>query len=55
MKCHYYENSKAYNFLQDFLNKLKDKDIGFVWTGLSFNEDKGKWLWLNDPKHLGHR
>uniref|UniRef100_A0A8B9ZH02 C-type lectin domain-containing protein n=1 Tax=Anas platyrhynchos TaxID=8839 RepID=A0A8B9ZH02_ANAPL len=38
----------------DFLNKLKDKDIGFVWTGLSFNEDEGKWLWLNDPKHLGH-
>lgn len=55
MKCHYYENSKAYTFLQDFLNKLKDKDIGFVWTGLSFNEDEGKWLWLNDPKHLGHR
>ncbi|XP_066833286.1 killer cell lectin-like receptor subfamily F member 1 isoform X1 [Anser cygnoides] len=38
----------------DFLNKLKDKDIGFVWTGLSFNEDEGKWVWLNDPKHLGH-
>ncbi|XP_009634786.1 killer cell lectin-like receptor subfamily F member 1 [Egretta garzetta] len=37
----------------DFLNKLKDKDIGFVWTGLSFDEEEGKWLWLSDPKHPG--
>ncbi|XP_010188548.1 PREDICTED: killer cell lectin-like receptor subfamily F member 1 [Mesitornis unicolor] len=38
----------------DFLNKLKDKDTGFVWTGLSFNEKEGRWVWLNDPKHPGH-
>ncbi|XP_054668876.1 killer cell lectin-like receptor subfamily F member 1 [Grus americana] len=38
----------------DFLNKLKDKDIGFVWTGLSFDEEEGRWVWLNDPKHPGH-
>ncbi|KAM6321261.1 killer cell lectin-like receptor subfamily F member 1 [Aegotheles albertisi] len=38
----------------DFLNKMKDKDFGFVWTGLSFDEKEGRWGWLNDPKHPGH-
>ncbi|KAM6137507.1 killer cell lectin-like receptor subfamily F member 1 [Pterocles gutturalis] len=38
----------------DFLNKLKDKGIGFVWTGLSFDEEEGRWIWLTDPKHPGH-
>ncbi|XP_010150642.1 PREDICTED: killer cell lectin-like receptor subfamily F member 1, partial [Eurypyga helias] len=38
----------------DFLNKLKDKDIGFVWTGLSFDEEEERWVWLNDPKRPGH-
>ncbi|KAM6093128.1 killer cell lectin-like receptor subfamily F member 1 isoform 1-T1 [Theristicus caerulescens] len=37
----------------DFLNKLKDKDIGFVWTGLNFDEEEGRWVWLNDPKYPG--
>ncbi|XP_063178902.1 killer cell lectin-like receptor subfamily F member 1 [Chroicocephalus ridibundus] len=38
----------------DFLNKLKDKSLGFVWTGLSFDEEEGRWVWLSDPKHPGH-
>ncbi|XP_009554326.1 killer cell lectin-like receptor subfamily F member 1 isoform X2 [Cuculus canorus] len=38
----------------DFLNKLKDKDIGFVWTGLSFDEEQGRWVWLNDTRHPKH-
>ncbi|XP_027638705.2 killer cell lectin-like receptor subfamily F member 1 isoform X1 [Falco peregrinus] len=38
----------------DFLSKLKDKDTGFVWTGLNFDEEKGKWVWLRDPKRPGH-
>ncbi|XP_032850924.2 killer cell lectin-like receptor subfamily F member 1 [Tyto alba] len=38
----------------DFLNKLKNKDIGFVWTGLRFDEEEGRWVWLNDPNHSGH-
>ncbi|KAM6420571.1 killer cell lectin-like receptor subfamily F member 1 isoform 2-T2 [Pluvialis apricaria] len=38
----------------DFLNKLKEKDFGFVWTGLNFDEEEGRWLWLNDPNHPGH-
>ncbi|XP_054023578.1 killer cell lectin-like receptor subfamily F member 1 [Dryobates pubescens] len=38
----------------DFINKLNNKDIGFVWTGLSFDEKEGRWVWLNDPKHPGH-
>ncbi|KAM6290384.1 killer cell lectin-like receptor subfamily F member 1 [Porphyrio hochstetteri] len=38
----------------DFLNHLKDKDIGFVWTGLRFDEEEGRWIWLNDSKHPGH-
>ncbi|XP_009892428.1 PREDICTED: killer cell lectin-like receptor subfamily F member 1 [Charadrius vociferus] len=37
----------------DFLNKLKEKDIGFVWTGLNFDEEEGRWLWLKDPNHPG--
>ncbi|XP_065505341.1 killer cell lectin-like receptor subfamily F member 1 [Caloenas nicobarica] len=38
----------------DFLNKLKDKNIGFVWIGLSFDEEEGRWVWLNNPKRPGH-
>ncbi|XP_014795538.1 PREDICTED: killer cell lectin-like receptor subfamily F member 1 [Calidris pugnax] len=38
----------------DFLNKQKDKNIGFVWTGLSFDEEERRWVWLSDPKHPGH-
>ncbi|XP_025962096.2 killer cell lectin-like receptor subfamily F member 1 [Dromaius novaehollandiae] len=37
-----------------FLNKMKDKDTGFVWTGLSFDENEERWIWLDDPKRLGH-
>ncbi|KAM6384296.1 LOW QUALITY PROTEIN: killer cell lectin-like receptor subfamily F member 1 [Alca torda] len=38
----------------DILNKLKNKSFGFVRTGLSFDEEEGRWVWLSDPKHPGH-
>ncbi|XP_065697211.2 killer cell lectin-like receptor subfamily F member 1 [Patagioenas fasciata] len=38
----------------EFLNKLKDKNICFVWIGLSFDEEEGRWVWVNNPKYPGH-
>ncbi|KAK2528087.1 hypothetical protein Q9966_009981 [Columba livia] len=40
--------------LEEFLNKLKDNNIGFLWIGLSFDEEEGRWVWLNNPKYTGH-
>ncbi|CAM5081215.1 unnamed protein product [Eretmochelys imbricata] len=37
----------------EFINKLKDKDAVFLWTGLNYEEKKGRRIWFDESKQQG--